>query len=422
MNLLKVCIDARLYSGAFGGVEQVVIGLASGLAQLESAAESYYFLVYEDSKDWLLPYLPANANLLTTAPPQPVPQRSKWHLKVRTKAANIVGKGRELGLIPQVKIHPPMSDGTIESTDIAVVHFPRQGAFLTSVPSIYHPHDLQHVHLPQYFKPQTLHEREMHHRAFCNQAQIVAVASQWVKADIISHYGLSSAKVNIVPLAPPLSAYNHATDDEINLVANAYQLPEVFIFYPAQTWEHKNHVRLLEALAILRDEYNLVVHFVSSGTLSNYYQVIKAQVRKLHLEEQVRFLGFVSPHDLHCLYSLSTAVVIPTLFEAASFPLWEAFLAGRPAACSNVTSLPEQAGDAALVFDPYNSREIAKSIYKIVTDPNLRQELAEKGRNRVAKFTWERTARHFRAHYRRLGKRELSAEDISLLASAETFF
>lgn len=417
MNPLKICIDARLYTGAYGGVEQVVIGLANGLAQLDSAAESYYFLVYADSKDWLLPYLPVEAELITLAPPPPAPQRSKWHLAARTKAANMLGRARERGIIPQVDASPPQSDGTLESAAIDVVHFPRQGAFLTTIPSIYHPHDLQHVHLPQYLPPQTLHMREIYYRAFCEQAQMVAVASQWVKKDVMTHYGLSSKKVNVIPLAPPIEAYKNATAAETAEVSAAYQLPKTFIFYPAQTWEHKNHLRLLEALAILRDEYNQVVHFVSSGTLNNYFREIKSHIKKLHLEQQVQFLGFVSPDTLHCLYKLSTAVIIPTLFEAASFPLWEAFLAGRPAACSNVTSLPEQAGDAALVFDPYNPREIANDIYKLIVDPHLRQQLADKGRDRIAQFTWERTARHFRAYYRCFGKRELSVEDISLLAS-----
>jgi glycosyltransferase involved in cell wall biosynthesis len=108
--------------------------------------------------------------------------------------------------------------------------------------------------------------------------------------------------------------------------------------------------------------------------------------------------------------------VIPTKFEAASGPLWEAFSAGVPAACSTVTSLPEQAGGAALLFDPDDIEQIANAIRSLWTDKTVRMKLAELGRTRVKQFTWDTTARVFRAHYRRLGGRTLDAGDGQLLA------
>jgi len=113
----------------------------------------------------------------------------------------------------------------------------------------------------------------------------------------------------------------------------------------------------------------------------------------------------------HLYFARRLLFVIPTLFEAASFPLWEAFQAGVPAACSNVTSLPEQAGDAALVFDPRDERAIAAAIEQLWTDHELRLVLAIRGRQRVAAFTWERTARTFRALYRQCAGRRLTEDD-----------
>ena len=109
--------------------------------------------------------------------------------------------------------------------------------------------------------------------------------------------------------------------------------------------------------------------------------------------------------------------MIPTKFEAASFPLWEAFSAGVAAASSNVTSLPEQAGDAALLFDPDSLDDMAAAIDRLWNDSALRRLLIERGRARVDAFRWDRTARTFRAHYRRLAGRPLSHEDQSLVAS-----
>jgi glycosyltransferase involved in cell wall biosynthesis len=110
-------------------------------------------------------------------------------------------------------------------------------------------------------------------------------------------------------------------------------------------------------------------------------------------------------------------VIIPSLFEAASAPLWEAWLAGKPAACSNVTSLPEQAGDAALIFNPTSVDAVADALAQLWTSPNLRSTLARRGAQRVGAFTWDRTARTFRAHYRRISGVPVSAEDADLMAA-----
>jgi glycosyltransferase involved in cell wall biosynthesis len=128
----------------------------------------------------------------------------------------------------------------------------------------------------------------------------------------------------------------------------------------------------------------------------------------------------VPARDLQALYARATAVVIPSRFEAASFPIWEAFRAGVAVACSNVTSLPEQAGDAALIFDPDDITGMAACIEQLWTNPTLRRTLVERARERVAGYTWDRTARLFRAHYRRIVGEPLTSDDRARLSSAST--
>jgi glycosyltransferase involved in cell wall biosynthesis len=123
----------------------------------------------------------------------------------------------------------------------------------------------------------------------------------------------------------------------------------------------------------------------------------------------------VSSEELRAIYKLAQFVIVPTLFEAASGPVFEAWYEGVPAACSTVTSLPEQAGDAALLFDPLSVEAIAEALQRMATDKNLRDELREKGRTRLLDFSWERTAKAYRAVYRRVANRPLSEEDRSLL-------
>ena len=139
------------------------------------------------------------------------------------------------------------------------------------------------------------------------------------------------------------------------------------------------------------------------------------------LEDQVTFLGFVNPIELRALYKLCSSVVIPTKFEAGSFPLWEAFLMGVPVACSNVTSLPEQAGGSALLFDPDNVEDIAYQIHRLLADEKLRSDLIDRGKHNVSRYSWEQTARIFRAYYRQIANQPLTRDDVKLLDSPILF-
>ena len=399
---LRVAIDARLVHAVSGGLEQVVLGLAHGFSGLTDGDDEYLFCAWSDEQEWLRPYVGGPASVLD------VGRRRSLTGSLR-RLARKADRGS-----PRV----PSSDGTVEASGADLVHFPHQSGFLTELPSIYHPHDLQHVHLPQFFSERDLRNRAMTYEALAQRAAMVAVATSWVKRDVIEHLGLSEEKVSVVPLAPFVSAYAEPSTADLERVRREKQVPEGgFALYPAQTWPHKNHVGLLEALALLRDEHDLPIPLIASGRLNDFYPVIERRVAELGLSDQVHFVGFVSPLELRCLYRLATMTVIPTKFEAASGPLWDAFLAGSPAACSNVTALPEQAGEAALVFDPDDPRAMADAMRRLWTDPDLRATLAARGSDRVGRFSWDRTARIFRAHYRRIGNRVVTEHDRALISA-----
>lgn len=412
---LRVCLDARLIGGTAGGVEQFIVGLAQGLSHLNDGDETYHFLVYEGADDWLKPHLAGPCQALY-GPSRPRETNLMQLFRMHTPSAYTLWR-RIYPVSERWNFKMLWSDGTIEKAGIDLMHQTIPWGFLTRVPCIYHPHDLQHLNLPQNFSLSQRLIREVIFRTLCMQAKLVAVVSSWVKNNVIEHYHLPDSKVQVIPYAPVTGT---AVPDQTlcEQVREKYGLPDAFIFYPAQTWMHKNHQRLLEALAILRDRYGLTVPFVSSGRrYEAFFPQIEKKVQELNLTEQVRFLGHVSLEELQSLYRLCRCVVIPTLSEAGSFPLWEAFLAGAPAACSNVTSLPAQAGDAALVFDPHQPAEIAEAIRRLWSDASLRQVLVERGRKNVARFSWDRTARMFRAHYRRIARRPLTEEDRALLAA-----
>ena len=189
METLRVCIDARFVSGEYGGVEQFVIGLASGLSKLIDKSEEYLFLTYSDSQDWIKPYLGGPCRILVDTK---ISRESnnvsylKQHLPGLIKLWHSVNPMLFHKSISQVK-----SNGIIENAGIDVMHFTGQSAFITKIPSIYHPHDLQHIHLPEYYTLRTRVLIDQMFRTFCDQASVVAVASDWVKKDLIQQYKLT---------------------------------------------------------------------------------------------------------------------------------------------------------------------------------------------------------------------------------------
>lgn len=418
---LSVVLDARLKSGLHGGVEQVVIGMAYGLSALEGP-ERYSFLCYEGDTDWLRPFIGGQCSIVEVpAPPDP---SDTWRAKVAHTLPRLAAIRRAVRHMLPRSVHEsafeptpvPASDGTAESLGADVVHFLHQAGFLTSIPSIYHPHDLQHRHLPEFFTLEERANRDLWWSTLCAQARIVCVTSQWGKRDLVAQYGLEPAKIAVVHLAPAIEAYVEPTPERCRSVADKFDLPARFILYPAQTWLHKNHIRLVRAIGLLRDR-GIDVRLVCTGTMNSGFAAIEDTVRELGLSGCINFLGFVGSEELRALYQLATCLVMPTLFEAAGGfgPIAEAFSVGLPVASSNVTSLPEEVGDAALVFDPHDESAIADALARLWQDESLCAELAARGRARVARYSWDKTARTFRACYRRLAGSPLTEEDSTML-------
>lgn len=418
MKPLRICVDARLTPGTVGGVEQVIIGLAHGLSQLEDGDEEYFFLTNPNEREWLEPYVhPPCRTLPATTALRQSEESGAWLGRARPILRNAFHHLSPV--LGRSTVPIPRSDGTLERNNIDVVHFTVQRAFLTSVPDIYQVYDLQHLHLPHFFTPRERLARETRERAFCREASLVTVSSAWGKEDLVRQYGVPGQKVAVVPFAPALDAYAGPSEAETAATRTKYSLPEEFLLYPAQTWAHKNHIGLLESLALLRDRQRLIVPLICTGKRNNFFPRIERRMRDLGLFDQVKFLGFVTPLEMRCLYQLCRALAFPTRFEGFGIPLLEAFWAGVPVACSKVTCLPELGADAALYFDPDSVEEIASAIHRVWADEELRGSLIERGRRRAAEFSWTRTARLFRAHYRQVAQRGLTDDDRALLAAAQ---
>ena len=426
----RIAINAQLQPNkGKGGLESVLIGLVTALGQLGDGPEEYIIIGPWQEPDWLKPYSGPNQRIVRG--PRP-PQPTAWKPNLLESSKRALGPLRPLARTiwrelfpvpppppPPSRLWPkvPISDGFYESLGCDVVHFPYQNFVLCALPTIYNPHDLQHLHYPQFFTPSTIAWRETIYPAGCYLAHTVVVGSHWVKQDVVRHYRVDPEKVQVIPWAPPTQAYPDTSPEVLAAVKAKYQLQAPFAYYPAMTWQHKNHLRLLEALAYLRDQERITIRLVCTGARKPaYWPRIEERLHALNLNGQVQFLGMVPSEDLRATYRLAQFVVIPTLFEAASGPVFEAWQEGVPVACSTVTSLPEQAGDAALLFDPFSVEAIADAVRRMATDKDLRAELVGKGELRLQDFSWERTAKAYRAVYRRAARRPLTDEDRWLLS------
>jgi glycosyltransferase involved in cell wall biosynthesis len=413
-----VAVDGRLEPGTFGGVESFVRGLVFGLGQLTDAEDEYLVLTEEAYAASLSRLVGGNVRILPVGSRGGRSPRSTIltnRLRVERRVERLSERLRFSS-----RTGPPLSDGTIERHGVDIVHFTFQSGFRTTIPSVYQPHDLQHLHLPQFFTSEQLAWRDRWYTTLAKQATMIAVGSRWVKADVEEHLRMPSAKVHVVRTAPPIDVDPLIGSAEASAIRSEMGISSPYVLYPAQTWPHKNHDGLLRALARLRDHDGLAVRLVATGVQNGHFAALRGLQEDLNLSGQVTWTGFVADRNLRALYEGATAVVIPSRFEAVSFPLWEAFRIGVAAACSRVTSLPEQAGDAALLFDPDDQAGMADAIRRLWTDESLRGALIARGHEQVSGLDWARTARTYRAHYRRLAGTIASEEDLELIRQAPT--
>lgn len=413
---LRVVLDARMPDGAYGGVQQWIIGVAEALSTLDGGGEEYLFLTLPGDDAWLRPFV-RGACCIVESPPGA--SRSTWLGPARRRVAQVPGARAAWRAAKSVAARHrtvPGSDGTVERLEADVVHFPHQAGFVTTIPTLYQPWDLQHRHLPELFPRYERMRRDEAYRALCEAAATVITASTWVKRDIMAEYGIAAEKIAVVNVPPPTAAYEEPPPAEADQIRRRLGLPERFIYYPAQTWPHKNHHRLFQALGELRRS-GLTVPLVCSGHSNEHERAAIRSAREAGVADSVKFMGFLTSREVVAVYRAADALVFPSLYEGWGLPIVEAFRAGLPVACSDTTSLPELVGDAAVVFDPHDVSAMADAVRAVWTDGALAARLAELGRQRANCFSWERVAATLRAHYRRVGGRRLDERDLTLLAT-----
>jgi glycosyltransferase involved in cell wall biosynthesis len=224
----------------------------------------------------------------------------------------------------------------------------------------------------------------------------VITVSQASKRDLVELLGVQAERIDVVPQGLGAPIRPPAQPEAVVRERLALGERRVLLALSAKR-PHKNLMALLEAFATLDERPVLVL----AGYATAYEQTLRARADALGLDGDVRWLGWLDPGELEGLWAIASAFVFPSLYEGFGLPVLEAMARGVPVACSNASSLPEVAGDAALLFDPQDRRALAEAIQTLLAGGPQIERLRRAGLARAAHFTWERTAHGTLESYRR---------------------
>ena len=265
--------------------------------------------------------------------------------------------------------------------------FPRQDLWSSRFPvrTVGAIHDLMHRYERQFSESAGFGRgryRDKYLSDLCSHAACILVDSKVGALHVCESYKTDAGKIFVLPYIPPPYIFEDRAAEDFD---SKYRLPKKFFFYPAQFWPHKNHARLIRALSSTRI-HGAQIHLVLTGDDRNECASLRALVDRLQIRDQVHFAGCVPEQDIAEFYGRARALIFPTFYGPTNIPPIEAFALGCPAAVSGIYGMPEQVGDAALLFDPRSEAEMADCMLRLWEDDELCRRLSVAGEERAR--TW----------------------------------
>lgn len=248
--------------------------------------------------------------------------------------------------------------------------------------------DLSFIHFPNLFAKRDLYQLTNWTSYSVKNASKIFTISQSSKDDIIDIYGVDDNKIFVT--YPGIKEGSNGKILTMDDLRKKFGIDKNYILFVGTLQPRKNIIKLIEAFSKIERENLILVIVGKKGWL---YEDILSAPQKFGVLERVKFLDFAEDKDLPSLYQNATCFVLPSLYEGFGLPVLEAMKYGCPVLVSNVSSLPEAGGDAAIYFDPKDANDIKEKIEKVISNTKLRSEMIEKGKLQIKKFSWEKTAR-----------------------------
>lgn len=288
--------------------------------------------------------------------------------------------------------------GVLRRIEAELAHGPVfVGPLAAPCPVVLTIHDLSFIRFPALFRPSNRLYLAVSARLSARRARRLIAVSSHAATEAVCLLGVPRKQIDVVhngvdPSFRPLSA------QEVAAFRTTRGLPERHLLHIGTLEPRKNLVRLVEAFGRVRDSDMCLVLVGGRGWL---YRELFAKVEDLQLGSKVCFVGYVPDEELPLFYNAAHSLVYPSLYEGFGLPVLEALACGTPVLTSNRSSLPEIAGDAALLVDPCSVDDIAAGMQRLMKDEALRQELRERGLARARQFSWQRTAQETAQVYQR---------------------
>lgn len=275
------------------------------------------------------------------------------------------------------KVHNGAKKMIAEECDVWICPSQDLWSFLLKAPTISTIHDLMHRYentFPEVSITGEFERREYLYANMCKYSKKILVDSNCGKNQVIECYNIRANKIGVLPFIAPKYIFDHTK--KVN-VFEKYGLNSEYMYYPAQFWQHKNHVNLIKALSMVKQTLPDILLVLSGSTKYSGYCYVLEQIKKLNLEKNVKILGYVPEDDISSLYKNATMMIMPTYFGPTNIPPLEAMALKCPMAVSNIYGMPEQLGKASLYFNPGEPKEIARCIEKIWKDESVKTQLIE---------------------------------------------
>ncbi|MFH0959954.1 MAG: glycosyltransferase family 1 protein, partial [Pseudomonadota bacterium] len=270
----------------------------------------------------------------------------------------------------------------------------RRAPYWVPCPSVGTVHDFSSTHVEDKYDKARMFFIKRYTPVLIRRLNMVLTVSENSKKDIVSFCGIPEEKVIVTPNGVDNQVYfPHDRGPALERVQAKYAIRSPYILYVSRI-EHpgKNHVRLINAFSRLKARSKIPHQLVLAGTPWGRAEEVYETAARSSYTDDISFIGFVGGSDLPSLYSAADLFVFPSLYEGFGMPLLEAMACASPVACSNVSSMPEVAGDAALLFDPNDENDICRAMGEILGDSELRGELVKKGLERSSLFSWRSAA------------------------------